>query len=550
MIVTSLLARLGFKLDRGSARAAQRFIGQARGGMERLTAANSGALLAQRRLFAGFVAFRALAGSGGFIGRTIVDTERLRALLTTLEGTAEGAQRAEEFIVRFASTTPFQIQQVTEAFLRLRGAGIDPSQERLAALGNVAATFQSNLANMVEAAQNAGRGMPRLLEGILRADVDAQTKQGKLLINLGGTIHEIDRSTESVVEFLEELGNTRFADAMANQMDTIVGRVSNLGDATTNFVRTMGDAGLTDAMTEFLGVLIEGINESESFAQTMGQALARGVRSATRALIWLRENTDVVVRALRVLTGAALSAQIVRFGFTLGSALAAATAPATLAAAALLAIPLLIEDVIGFIEGRPSLIGLMLGGDESEVSTQVRSVLSGLGDPISRILESVMGILQRVLGLFSKIANAIGIDVVQLALLPLMVGLETVAIIVEFIADAFEGISRLVDRVSEKINGIGDFARFFASPTAFIAQSVLGAPEERRSITIPEPGQGQPFRPGGLMESMQLTINQNMSFGPQQGAPSDLARGARTGADSGMEQARRTINRMMGRNSP
>jgi len=67
--------------------------------------------------------------------------ERLETVLTTLEGSQARAKQSLGWIQDFATRTPYEITEVTEAFVRLRSYGIDPTNGTLATLGDTAAAM-------------------------------------------------------------------------------------------------------------------------------------------------------------------------------------------------------------------------------------------------------------------------------------------------------------------------------------------------------------------------------------------------------------------------
>ena len=61
----------------------------------------------------------------GFIVSTNREFERLTASLKTVTGSAEGAADAFAMIERFALNTPFNVENITDSFIRLKSIGID-----------------------------------------------------------------------------------------------------------------------------------------------------------------------------------------------------------------------------------------------------------------------------------------------------------------------------------------------------------------------------------------------------------------------------------------
>ena len=80
-----------------------------------------------------------LAKLGSGIINTARTFEDLEATLVAVTQSSANAKTALGVIEDFTKTTPFQLENVTEAFTRFYQAGITPSKENLTAFGNVAA---------------------------------------------------------------------------------------------------------------------------------------------------------------------------------------------------------------------------------------------------------------------------------------------------------------------------------------------------------------------------------------------------------------------------
>ncbi len=97
-----------------------------------------------------------------FVGKQIADTitkfEKLEASLRTITGSADNAAAAFSFIQDFAATTPFQLEEVTAAFIKLKALGLTPSKEALTSYGNTATAMGKSLNQMIEAVADAATG--------------------------------------------------------------------------------------------------------------------------------------------------------------------------------------------------------------------------------------------------------------------------------------------------------------------------------------------------------------------------------------------------------
>lgn len=114
----------------------------------------------------------ALAGitSIGMLGKAIMETtakfEKFGVVLRNTLGDAAGSD-ALSMIANFAATTPFQLDEVTGAFIKMANQGFVPTREQMVLLGDVASS--------------TGKSFDQLAEAIL----DAQTNQFERLKEFG-----------------------------------------------------------------------------------------------------------------------------------------------------------------------------------------------------------------------------------------------------------------------------------------------------------------------------------------------------------------------------
>ncbi|MDD3668927.1 MAG: hypothetical protein PHX68_01375 [Alphaproteobacteria bacterium] len=74
------------------------------------------------------------------------------------------AQKAFALIENFATTTPFQLEEIVQAFIRLKALGLDPSQDALTSYGNTASAFGKNIVDFTDAISSAVMGNFRQLK--------------------------------------------------------------------------------------------------------------------------------------------------------------------------------------------------------------------------------------------------------------------------------------------------------------------------------------------------------------------------------------------------
>ncbi|WP_252177190.1 tape measure protein [Endozoicomonas sp. 4G] len=178
--------------------------------------------------------------------------ERLRIQLNAVMGSVAEGERAIQWIKQFTRETPYQLEQVAEAFVRLKAFGLDP--------------MDGSMQAMVDQASKLGGGMERL-NGISLALGQAWAKQklqGEEILQLvergvpvwellekatGKNVQELQKLStagklgrETIALLIEEIGKSS-AGAAAENMSLLSGYVSNLKDSWQNFLDEVAQSG-------------------------------------------------------------------------------------------------------------------------------------------------------------------------------------------------------------------------------------------------------------------------------------------------------------------
>lgn len=239
------------------------------------------------------------AGAAGvFIGaglvgitRTAAQFEKYEAVLTGLEGSQAKAKASMAWVTQFAATTPYEIDQVMEAFVRLRAYGIDPTDGTLRALGDTASTMGKDVMAAVEMLADAQSGeFERLKEFGIRARQQGDKVTFSWVEN-GKTMERSSKKTGSeITRTLLGIFGPKNAGAMDRQSKTLGGIWSGLMDQITLFKVMVADAGLADFMRAELGGLMaamqtpEGQAKAKALASEISGALIDGIREMRAAL--------------------------------------------------------------------------------------------------------------------------------------------------------------------------------------------------------------------------------------------------------------------------
>lgn len=213
-----------------------------------------------------------LAGLGVGIGLKdlagqIIDAQRefdkLNSALITATGSSVKADKAFAALQRFAATTPFDLKQTTDAFLKLRNMGLDPSERALRSYGNTAGALGKSLNQMVEAVADATTGE---FERLKEFGIKAAQMGSSVALTFQGSTTSIGNNAKAIQEYLLKLGETKFAGGMELQAKTLDGAISNLGDSWQALLRTISQSGFGEgvhkgvlALSDALGSLADQI---------------------------------------------------------------------------------------------------------------------------------------------------------------------------------------------------------------------------------------------------------------------------------------------------
>lgn len=199
------------------------------------------------RLLAGAYAAMRLSALVRDIISTNVEFDRLQASLVTVTGSQEAANAAFEELLRFTAQTPFQINEVVGAFIKLKALGLDPSIEALRSYGNTSSAMGKSLDQLIEAVADAATGeFERLKEFGIRASAQGD----QIAFTFRGTTTVVERSSEAIQSYLRRIGELDFAGGMDLQMQTLGGRMSNLEDSASRLQRAFGERGLNAVVTD------------------------------------------------------------------------------------------------------------------------------------------------------------------------------------------------------------------------------------------------------------------------------------------------------------
>ena len=242
----------------------------------------------------------ALAGIGGFgaLVSGIIDTnqemQRLQSSLLTVTGSSEGAATAFAKIKKFAVTTPFDLNQWTEAFIKMKSLGLDPSEKALNSYGNTAAAMGKDLNQMIEAVADAATGE---FERLKEFGIKARKQGDEVSFVFQGVTTTVGNNAREIEQFLQSIGDNQFGTAMKDQMGNLGPAFSNLKQSFSELAVKIGEAGLNGMVTDLTHSITDFVNSFNSerlltierFFKGVGDAFA-AVADVWNAIVFLQGN--------------------------------------------------------------------------------------------------------------------------------------------------------------------------------------------------------------------------------------------------------------------
>ena len=243
--------------------------GGAMGGM----AMAGGALGASLKKLAGPAAILGVVVALGkmisFAARAGSEFEDLKDSLDTVYGSIEAGDEAFGKVIKFAQTTPFQLDTVTKAFISLKSVGIEPTARQMqvfADTASVAVDQKGAFEALIRVVQRAEAGALGLQELNMLADRGIDVFKG-LKDELGLSRLELTEfgqtagGAQIIVESLVNVLERQFGGAMLSKMDNMSTKVSNLGIAFKDLGNAIFESGLGSAIKAILDTTTSLINQ-------------------------------------------------------------------------------------------------------------------------------------------------------------------------------------------------------------------------------------------------------------------------------------------------
>lgn len=242
------------------------------------------------------------------------DMEQYATTLEAVLGSSAHAESAMSWVSDFATRTPYELAEVTDAFVKLNAYGIDATKGSLEAAGNAAAILGKPIEQAVEAIADAMTGEnERLKEFGIRAEaVGDRFKYSWMEDGKQMTAFAEKNSRAQIEATLTGIWNRQYAGGMDKLSRTWRGVVSNLSDAWNRFNLAINNAGFFDHIKDRAAALLDYVNriaasgQLDAIAKRISDGLVSGLKALETALV----NIDWDAAWQGIMTGAATVARL------------------------------------------------------------------------------------------------------------------------------------------------------------------------------------------------------------------------------------------------
>ncbi len=204
-----------------------------------------------------------LAGAFGEFFKSFIDAEseieRFKTILGVLDDSTVKGGEDMEWIDAQAAKMPYQLAEVTDAFIKLKTYGIDPTKGALTAAGDAAAAMGKPIGEAVQAINMATFGMYRSLRSF---GIEA-TAKGKMLsmtymIHGQQMVKTVDKTNKVVVaQTLQAIWNEKYGGSMVKLSHTWAGMITNVLDNITRFKERVMESGPFKEMEKGLSNILD-----------------------------------------------------------------------------------------------------------------------------------------------------------------------------------------------------------------------------------------------------------------------------------------------------
>ncbi|MBK8635040.1 MAG: hypothetical protein IPN72_16325 [Saprospiraceae bacterium] len=229
--------------------------------------------------FAGIVAGQSLISAGKAIFDVTKKYESYAKILEVALGSQKESKKSLDLIQETAKETVFSVDELTASYIKFANRGVKLTREEIISYADLAASQGKSFEQLTEAVLDAGTAeFERLKEFGIRA-----SKNGDVVrLAFRGINKEVKNTPEAINAAILSFGKLDgVAGSNQEQMSTLSGMVSNLGDGFENLLKIVGEKlapffeGFTYLLSGTVGVISELISPTKSLSEKTSELSAQ-----------------------------------------------------------------------------------------------------------------------------------------------------------------------------------------------------------------------------------------------------------------------------------
>lgn len=205
---------------------------------DKITKSTSSISRAVTSNIAGVFSVAAVVGFGKAVLDVTSEFQKFNAVLGNTLGSASLATIKLREIQEFAAKTPFAINELTGAFVKLANSGFKPTGDQMRMLGDLASSTGKTFDQLAEAILDAQSGE---FERLKEFGIRAKDAGDSVIFTYKGVQTTVEKASGAIREYITNLGNAEgVSGSMAKISATLGGQISNLGDSWDQMLLSVG----------------------------------------------------------------------------------------------------------------------------------------------------------------------------------------------------------------------------------------------------------------------------------------------------------------------
>lgn len=205
-------------------------------------------------------------------GKAVLDAtaeyQKFSAVLGNTLGSSALANLKLKEIQKFAAETPFGVNELTGAFVKLANAGFKPTGDQMRKLGDLASSTGKSFDQLAEAIIDAQTGE---FERLKEFGVRAKDAGDSVIFTYKGVQTQVEKTSGSIRDYITNLGAAEgTSGSMAKISETLGGKISNLGDSWDQMLISVG-SNTSGVFSSSISIINEAINKVTQYNEEINK---------------------------------------------------------------------------------------------------------------------------------------------------------------------------------------------------------------------------------------------------------------------------------------